>query len=230
MGMARLSSKPCLYLLVVWGGGKHREHLVQIWGWSVLPFLFPEPEKQGSHWGSFIYKAADVALGFGQPHRLRKRAECILLLLSHLIGQGLQDLYFDGVAQPFLLFRDDVQRFQERKGLCGLFLGQQNACSCHLLAFTRQGGMRIGLLREFLCPLGGAIYCSTCQPELYPLHDNVGIAPVRAVGLLHGLFCLLKGSLRRVHLCSCQVDTHQFGIHEVERNDGFGLLKQSDTL
>src|SRR5438874_952506 len=117
---------------MAWGGSKRSQQGVQILSWSLLA----EPGKQGSHRGSFVHKDADVALGFGEPHGLRKCTEGLLLLVKHLVSQSLQDLHFDDVAPAFLLLCDDLQRFQEGKGLRGALLGQQDANSCHLLAFT----------------------------------------------------------------------------------------------
>src|SRR6266487_5744501 len=122
----------------------------------------------------------------------------------------------DDVAQSFLLLRDDLQRFQERECLRGPLLGQQQARSRHLLAFTGQRGGHVGLLRKFLCPVGGAIQLSTGQPELHPVHDDVHVAPVRdVVRLCQSLFCMLKGRARCLQLSSCQVDSHQDRISYV---------------
>src|SRR5437763_1220539 len=127
-------------------------------------------------------------------------------------SQSLQDLHFDDVAPAYLLLRADLQGFQEREDLGGHLLGEQYSCSCHILAFTCKWGLHAGMLREFLGPVDGTLQLSTCQPELYPMHDEVGIAPVRAVGFRQSLFCFLEGRASCVHLSSCQVDTHQDGV------------------
>ena len=135
--------------------------------------------------------------------------------LAHLVGQGLQDLQFDDVAQSFLLLRHDLQGFQKCKGFFGPLLGQQNASSCHVLAFTGKWRCHSVLLREFLRPVSGAIQRATGQPELHPLHYEEGIEPVLAVCLCQGLFCVLEGNARCLQLSSCQVDAHQYRISKI---------------
>ncbi len=195
---------------------KSSEYGVQIRGRPLFALLLPQPGEQGSHWSAFVRKDADVALRFSQVQRLGKDGEGILprclggiCRVAHVMSQGLQDLHLDDVAPAFLLLRAHLQRFQEREGLRGLLLGQQRSHSCHLLAFTCQWGGHAVLLRKFLRPANGTFHFSTGQPELDPIHDEEGSAPVRAVVFRQGRFCLLEGQARCVQLPSCQVDTHQ---------------------
>src|SRR5437868_3347200 len=104
------------------------------------------------------------------------------------MSQGLQDLHLDHMVPAFLLLRATRQRLQEGEHLSRLLLSQQNACPCHILAFTSQRGWLSRLLHEFLCPLGGTLHLSTGQPELHPLYDEEDITPVGAVVFRQGCF------------------------------------------
>src|SRR5260221_11591542 len=95
------------------------------------------------------------------------------------MSQRLQDIHRNDVAEAFLLLCTNLQWLKERERLGGLLLGQQHARSCHILAFTCQWGRHAALLREFLCPEGGMLHSSTCQPEPDPIHDKVDRKSVR---------------------------------------------------
>src|SRR5207244_2017138 len=98
------------------------------------------------HLRPFIQEAADIALRFSQLQSLGKQGERLSLFVEYGISQSPQDLDFDDVAPAFLLFCTSLERFQEREGLHGPLLGQQNACVCHILAFTGKWRMHSALL------------------------------------------------------------------------------------
>src|SRR5258708_13711399 len=108
---------------------KRGEHRVQIGCWAVLALLIPESGKQNSHLLAFIHEAADIALRFSQLQSLGKEGERLWLFAAHGMSQSLQDLYFDAVAPPFLLFCTALERFQEQEGIRWPPLAQPHTCA-----------------------------------------------------------------------------------------------------
>src|SRR5436853_2441672 len=83
--------------------GKGCKHLSKIGSELIFRLLFLQPVEQSSYGGSFIHKAANVALRLGQTNCLRQDVESLSLLLTHLVSQGLQEPYLNHVTLALAL-------------------------------------------------------------------------------------------------------------------------------
>src|SRR5947208_6159526 len=115
---------------------KSCKHLIKIGSGSIFPLLFLQPAEQSSHEGSFVHKAANVALRLGQTNCLCEDVESLSLLLTHLVSQGLQEPHLNDMSPALACSRTLEHWLQALESKVGASLGKQDPHACHLFAFS----------------------------------------------------------------------------------------------